>query len=30
MFAVKAANYDPYGIWTPLKMVLTALNVNGY
>ncbi len=25
MFAVIAVNYDPYGIWTSLKMVLTPL-----
>jgi hypothetical protein len=24
-FAVNAVNYDPYGIWTSLKMVLTPL-----
>jgi hypothetical protein len=30
MFAVNAENYDPYGIWTSLKMVLTPLNVNRY
>jgi hypothetical protein len=37
MFAVNAENYDPYGIWTSLKMVLlqpfkklTALNINNF
>jgi hypothetical protein len=25
MFAVNALNYDTYGIWTSLKMVLTLL-----
>jgi hypothetical protein len=30
MFAVNAENYDPFGIWTLLKMVLTPLNVNRY
>jgi hypothetical protein len=30
MFAVNAENYDPYGIWTSLNMVLTPLNVNRY
>ncbi len=30
MFVVNAVNFDPYGIWTTLKMVLTLLNVNHY
>ncbi len=28
MFVVNAVNYDPYGMWTALKMVLMLLNIN--